>query len=148
MYPNLVRDKGHDLPGLTASGKFLVGVATGQTVGELGAGSQDTWSPTNTNAKLPIWASGTNYDQNPSTFFVESGSYLRVKSLQLGYTFPKNRTFSRLRIYVQGYNLLTSTKYTGIDPEVSSGSATNAGVDFGGNYPISRKFLAGVNFGL
>jgi len=141
-------DLGIFLQGVYGNKIFNYWRAFSRWPGELGAGSQDTWSPTNTNAKLPVWASGTNYDQNPSTFFVESGSYLRVKSLQLGYTFPKNRAFSRLRIYVQGYNLLTATRYTGIDPEISSGSATNAGVDFGGNYPISRKFLLGVNFGL
>jgi hypothetical protein len=49
---------------------------------------------------------------------------------------------------VQGYNLLTFSKYSGIDPEISTGSATNVGVDFGGNYPISRKIVFGVNFGL
>jgi hypothetical protein len=116
--------------------------------GALGEGSLNTWSPSNTNAKLPIWNSNASDDKNPSSFFVEDGSYLRIKSLQLGYTFPKSKAFSRLRIYVQGYNLLTSTKYSGIDPEISTGSATNAGVDFGGNYPISRKILVGVNFGL
>ncbi|MHA4809909.1 TonB-dependent receptor [Flavitalea flava] len=116
--------------------------------GAQGEGSQDTWSPDNTGGKLPIWASGTNFDKNPSSFFVESGSYLRLKSLQLGYTFPKTRGFSKLRVYVQGYNLLTSTKYSGIDPEISSGNATNSGIDYGGNYPIARKLLVGVNFGL
>ncbi|MGC4037057.1 MAG: TonB-dependent receptor [Chitinophagaceae bacterium] len=116
--------------------------------GALGAGSDDTWTPTNTNAKLPIWNSNASPDKNPSSFFVEDGSYLRVKSLQIGYTLPKTKAFSRLRVYLQAYNLLTFTKYTGIDPEISTGSATNAGVDFGGNYPIARKILVGVNFGL
>lgn len=116
--------------------------------GAQGDGSQNTWSSSNTNAKLPIWNSNSSDDVNPSSFFVENGSYLRVKSLQLGYTFPKNKAFNKLRIYVQGFNLITFTKYTGIDPEISTGSATNAGVDFGGNYPIARKFLVGINFGL
>ena len=80
--------------------------------GALGAGSDDTWSPTNTSAKLPIWSSGTSDDLNPSSFFVEDGSYVRIKSLQLGYTFPKNKAFNRLRVYVQGYNLATFTKYS------------------------------------
>jgi len=116
--------------------------------GALGKGSDDTWSPDNTGALLPIWNSNGSQDQNPSSFFVEDGSYMRLKSLQLGYTLPHSKAFSRLRIYVQAYNLFTITKYSGIDPEVSSGSATNAGVDFGGNYPVSRKVLLGVNFGL
>jgi len=116
--------------------------------GAQGVGSDDTWSPDNKNGKLPIWNSDATDDVKPSSFFVEDGSYLRLKSLQLGYTFPKSKAFSRLRIYIQGYNLATFTKYTGIDPEISTGSATNAGVDFGGNYPMARKFLVGINLGL
>ncbi|MEP6950028.1 MAG: TonB-dependent receptor [Ginsengibacter sp.] len=116
--------------------------------GALGKGSEDTWSTTNTSAKLPIWSSTTSDDLNPSSFFVEDGSYVRIKSLQLGYTFPKNKAFSRLRVYVQGYNLATFTKYSGIDPEISNGSPTNYGIDLGGNYPIPQKILVGLNFGL
>ena len=116
--------------------------------GAQGEGANDTWSPTNTGAKLPIWNSTTSDDMKPSSFFVENGSYLRLKSLQVGYTLPTTKAFSRMRIYIQAYNLATFTKYTGIDPEISTGSATNYGVDFGGNYPISRKFVFGVNFGL
>lgn len=139
-------------------GIFLQGVSGNQIFnywraysvwpGALGAGSDNTWSPTNTSAKLPIWNSNATSDQNPSSFFVENGSYLRIKTLQMGYTFPKSKAFNRLRVYVEGYNLITFTKYTGIDPEISTGSATNAGVDFGGNYPIARKILVGINFGL
>ncbi|MBX3254483.1 MAG: TonB-dependent receptor [Chitinophagaceae bacterium] len=116
--------------------------------GALGEGSQDTWTPANTNAKLPIWNSNSSYDKNPSSFFVEDGSYLRIKNVQIGYTFSGSKAFNRLRAYVQGYNLFTITKYTGIDPEINAGSATTAGVDFGGNYPIARKIVVGVNFGL
>ncbi|HLA57382.1 MAG TPA: hypothetical protein VK622_01405, partial [Puia sp.] len=108
----------------------------------------DTWSINNTGAKLPIWNTDATLDANPSSFFVEDGSYMRLKSLQLGYTFQRNKAFKSLRIYVQGFNLLTFTKYSGIDPEISTGDATSAGVDFGGNYPIARKFLVGVNLGL
>lgn len=112
-------------------------------------GADDTWSPTNTDAKLPIWNNNTSDDIKPSSFFVEDGSYLRLKSLQLGYTIiPDSKIFSRLRMYVQGYNLATFTKYSGIDPEITTGNATNFGVDFGGNYPISRKIVVGINFGL
>lgn len=116
--------------------------------GALGKGSDDTWSPDNKDAKLPMWNSNASDDKTPSSFFVEGGSYLRVKSLMLGYSFPRNRAFSKLRVYVQGYNLLTATHYSGIDPEINTGSAINAGVDYGGNYPIARKILVGINFGL
>ncbi len=116
--------------------------------GAQGEGADDTWSPTNTGAKLPIWNSATSDDIKPSSFFIEDGSYLRLKSLQMGYTFPATKAFSKIRFYVQGYNLATFTKYSGIDPEISTGSATNIGVDFGGNYPISRKIIIGINLGL
>jgi TonB-linked SusC/RagA family outer membrane protein len=116
--------------------------------GALGAGSDNTWSTSNLNASLPVWNNVATNDRMPSSFFVEDGSYLRLKNLQLGYTFSKSKHFSKLRMYVQGYNIITLTKYTGIDPEISNGSATNAGVDFGGNYPISRKILIGITLGL
>ena len=115
--------------------------------GALGAGSDNTWSTTNTSATLPIWNNVATDDKNPSSFFVEDGSYLRLKSLQFGYTLKTINGFSKLRIYVQGYNLFTLTKYKGIDPEISTGSAINNGIDYGGNYPIARKILIGINLG-
>jgi TonB-linked SusC/RagA family outer membrane protein len=139
-------------------GVFLQGVAGNKIFnywrvnsvfpGAQGAGANDTWSTTNTDAKLPIWNNITSSDAAPSSFFIEDGSYLRLKSLQIGYTLSPKKAFNKIRIYLQGYNLATFTKYTGIDPEISTGSATNIGVDFGGNYPISKKFVLGVNFGL
>ncbi len=116
--------------------------------GGMSEGADDTWSPTNTDAKLPIWNSTSSDDLKPSTFFIEDGSYLRLKSLQIGYTISPSKGFSKFRFYVQAYNLATLTKYKGIDPEISTGNATNIGVDYGGNYPISRKFVVGINFGL
>ena len=113
--------------------------------GAQGQGADDTWSTTNTDTKLPIWNNTSSDDIKPSSFFIEDGSYLRLKNVQLGYTFPASKAFNKIRLYVQGYNLATFTKYSGIDPEISTGSATNIGVDFGGNYPISKKFIIGVN---
>lgn len=118
--------------------------------GMQGKGADDTWSPSNTGAKLPVWDkfSAVTKDAAPSDFFVEDGSYLRLKSLQLGYTLPSGRAFNKLRIYVQGYNLATFTKYTGIDPEITTGGVDSYGIDFGGNYPLSTKIIFGVNLGL
>jgi len=119
--------------------------------GGLTAGSLDTWTPSHTNARLPIYTqnglNNTN-DDLPSSFFVESGSYLRVKTLQLGYTFPKCRAFNKLRVYAQGFNLLTFTHYKGMDPEVNSGDPGSLGIDYGTQYPISKKILFGVNLSL
>jgi TonB-linked SusC/RagA family outer membrane protein len=119
--------------------------------GALGAGSLDTWTPGNPHAKLPIYTQdgiNGNNDNVPSSFFVESGSYLRLKSLQLGYTLPASKAFKRLRVYVQGFNLLTSTKYSGIDPEVNNGNPGALGIDFGTEYPNSKKILFGLSLGL
>ena len=74
--------------------------------------------------------------------FVESGAYLRIKNVQLGYTLPKEITekvqIERVRFYVTANNLLTITSYGGYDPEVGGG------VDYG-NYPQSRTMMLGVN---
>lgn len=95
-------------------------------------------------------------NSNPSTRYIENGSFLRVKSLTLGYTLnPKALSrlkIDRFMIYFTAENLLTFTKYSGFDPEVSAFSssgqdATNQntapGVDFG-TYPQSRDFVLGV----
>lgn len=119
--------------------------------GRLGSGSQDTWTTSNTNAKLPIYTQdgiNDNNDALPSSFFVEDGSYARLKTLQLGYTFPQNSAFKRLRIYIQAYNLLTLTHYSGLDPEVNNGNPGTLGVDYGTQYPATKKLIFGVNLGL
>tara|TARA_R110002049_G_scaffold97783_2_gene238172 strand:- start:1696 stop:4824 length:3129 start_codon:yes stop_codon:yes gene_type:complete len=83
--------------------------------------------------------------------YVEDGSYLRLKSLTLGYSIPSKfiskLNINKLRIYATGTNLLTFTNYNGVDPEVSYGGQNNnlsAGADFGG-YPTTKSFLFGLN---
>lgn len=87
--------------------------------------------------------------QRMSSWYVENGSYLRLRNVTLGYTFPPARlkaftknALTSLRVYVTGQNLVTLTKYTGFDPEVGGG-IFNRGVDTGG-YPHARSFLVGV----
>lgn len=80
---------------------------------------------------------------------VEDGSYLKLSNITLGYTFPRKMLskigISKLRLYATGSNLLTWTKYTGFDPEVSTmGSGLTPGVDFGA-YPKSRSCVFGIN---
>ena len=88
---------------------------------------------------------------NPSDVFMEDGSYLKIKTLTLGYTFPASeiKALSGLKLYITGQNLFTFTNYSGYDPEVSYRGATNLqlGEDFGG-YPQSRTFMIGakINF--
>lgn len=83
----------------------------------------------------------------PSSFYLEDGSYLRLKTLQLGYTLPKkyfgNTGIQGLRVYISGNNLLTLTKYTGYDPEIGGGQGSYS-IDRG-IYPQARSFMAGIN---
>jgi len=94
-------------------------------------------------------ASGVPTDQN-----LEDGSYLRLKNVNLSYNLPsgwlKKHRLSAARFYVTLNNLLTFTKYSGFDPEVShSGAFTNIGVGIDdGTYPQARSFIMGVNIGL
>ncbi|MFC2138575.1 hypothetical protein ACFLTE_10400, partial [Bacteroidota bacterium] len=83
-----------------------------------------------------------------SEFYVEDGSYLRLKNLQLGYTFLasslEKMKIQRLRVYLGAKNLLTLTNYTGFDPEVNETSILERGFDRG-TYPQSKMFLIGLN---
>lgn len=107
------------------------------------------WSPTNTGAQYPRLTEldrNGNY-QNPSDLFIEDGSYLRLRNIQLGYNF-KLKGISKMRLYLAGQNLLTLTKYSGFDPEVSSGGIINGlGVDASSN-PVAKTFLLGLNLTL
>lgn len=107
------------------------------------AGLADRWSPTNPSQE---YVSGFQGGRLPiSDRFLEDGSFVRLKNISLGYTFPKLKGFQKARVYVSGNNLFTITDYTGFDPEVNSygGSNTAIGID---NlvYPVAKSFLAGI----
>ncbi len=116
----------------------------------------NSWRPDRPNAKVPILERTGNFSNGSGAFnsyLMEEGSFLRAKTLSLGYTFPTgllNRTgLDRLRLYVQAANLFTITNYTGLDPELpgSNTASTNFGID-GGVYPANQKtFTVGVNLG-
>lgn len=107
----------------------------------LSTSMRDVWSSANPDGIIPN-PFGNPINTENSSRYVESGSYLRLKNVQLGYTLPARWTekikMSRCRIYVSGSNLFTLTDYSGYDPEVGGG------VDYG-NYPQSRTFMLGVN---
>ncbi|QBQ42998.1 SusC/RagA family TonB-linked outer membrane protein [Sphingobacterium psychroaquaticum] len=108
----------------------------------------EAWSPTNpTNSQFKISAANQNNLQI-SDWLVEDGSYLRIKSVQLGYTLPdawlQKARIQRLRVWAGAYNLFTFTKYTGLDPEIGSGSPLSMGVDQG-YYPVAKSYMFGVN---
>ncbi|WP_198174864.1 TonB-dependent receptor [Spirosoma arboris] len=85
-----------------------------------------------------------------SDYFVEDGSYLKLRNLQIGYTIPNTLTkslkISNLKVYVQAQNLLTFTKYSGLDPEVLGVNGTTArGIDTINSYPRTRLLSMGIN---
>ncbi len=103
----------------------------------------------NADAKLPMLDQSA-ISQQPSTAFLEDGSFLRLKSLKLGYTVPKTflnkAQIKNLHIYAQVTNLFTFTKYKGLDPEVNA-SGTYLGMDLGA-WPTPRQIMFGINLGL
>jgi len=122
----------------------------GQFVGGLSKDAlYNSWTTSNTGARLPM-LDGAAHSQEASTAFIEDGSYLRMKTMRLGYTLPKNVLdkvkMKSLRIYLQATNLFTLTKYKGLDPELDS-SGMSMGVDQG-SWPTPRQITLGLTLGL
>jgi len=114
---------------------------------------EDSWRPGKTNALLPQLRSNDVISSNPSTYYLENGSYLRMKNVQLSYKLPssliKRVGIEQLQVYLQAQNLFTITKYTGLDPEInlraySPNNDRHMGVDEGA-YPTSKVYLIGAN---
>lgn len=109
------------------------------------------WTPTNTNAKYPVISNSTS--AAASDRFVENGSYLRLKNIQLAYNLPVEKLkvawIKRIQVYVSGQNLLTFTKYSGWDPEINSRGGSNStaqGFDYY-SYPNSKTYNMGIRAG-
>lgn len=107
----------------------------------------DCWSETNTQSSIPaISLTDDNNEMRMSTYFVEDGSFVKMKYLKLAYNFPKSLTgrwCSGLTLYAQAENLFTITGYSGLDPELplsTYGSRIDSGV-----YPNSRTYTFGLN---
>lgn len=113
---------------------------------------KDTWSPTNTGATSPIFEANDGFStgSQSSSYYVEDGSYFRFQNLSIGYNIPsdvvKKMRLGRLRVSASVNNLLTITKYGGLDPQVAGAADTNFGIDLG-NFPTTRQFTVGVNVG-
>ena len=114
------------------------------TLGNFGTEWLDRWHGQGTSNKMPRIVEGDNINYQISDLFVENGSYLRFKVAQIGYSLPEkicNKIgISGVRLYVQGENLVTFTKYKGYDPEVGP----RYGLD-GGTYPQARTITLGFN---
>jgi TonB-linked SusC/RagA family outer membrane protein len=112
----------------------------------------NSWTPTNPNSNVPrLNAADLNKNtENFSDLYVEDGSYLRMKNIQLGYTIPSTQSkkfgVNNFRVYTTIDNLLTFTKYTGLDPELFGlyGNPFYYGVDMV-NYPQPTTYSVGVN---
>lgn len=108
------------------------------------------WTPTNTNTDIPGFVKGgTESKDFFSTRFVENGSFIKMKSITLGYTLPESTCRSlgitNLRFYASVQNPFHITSYSGLDPESTMGNPLIQGVDWG-SYPNSRNYLIGLNF--
>ena len=105
----------------------------------------NAWSPTNKNTNIPRVSTkdeNLNYQTN-SSWYLENGAYLRLKNINLGYTLPKDIIYgSSLRLFISAENVFTSTKYSGINPEVGG-----KGMDLG-KYPVPRIISAGLSLKL
>ena len=108
----------------------------------------DRWTGPGTSNSFPRVTTGATGNTLFSDFYVEDGSFLRLQSLQLGYSFSdsvlEKLQFDKLRFYVRASNLFTLTKYRGFDPTTSNGSPIGGGIDQG-FYPNPRTFFFGMN---
>ena len=107
----------------------------------------DRWTPENpSNSEPRVTNSGDNYLLTPR--FIEDGSFLLLRNVQLSYTLPSDWTkkirFNNLRVYVSGSNLHYWTKYSGYTPEIVSSVPFDSGIDRGA-YPVSRLYTVGLN---
>ena len=107
----------------------------------------DRWTVDNPSNEVPVYTTASNRNGVFSDFFVENGSFLRVRNIQIGYILPKDfcKKFKTnyVRFYLAANNLFTFTKYMGYDPDIG-GSALSGGVDKG-FYPQARTMIGGVN---
>ncbi|TMI70988.1 MAG: TonB-dependent receptor [Bacteroidetes bacterium] len=120
----------------------------------------NSWTTNNKNTSIPKLRTTGSFSTDNSgyanSYFISKGSYLRNKQMQIGYTFPTKMLskagIDRARIYIQGTNLFTFTKYSGLDPELPSQPNSNGQIvntyEYGidqGNYPHTPAFLVGLN---
>ncbi|MEX6686184.1 TonB-dependent receptor [Danxiaibacter flavus] len=107
----------------------------------------DRWTPQNpTNKNSSGIAPSVAYATNINNRAVEDASYVRLKNVQLGYSFPfkNSRVFKGAQVYVIAQNLFTITNYTGSDPEVSAFGTSNVRADYNA-YPLTKIYTAGIN---
>ena len=129
--------------------------ATRQTLEDVTKGSNflasclDYWTSENKNASHPrlTWDDPNRNTRAESDRYLENGSYLRLRSVQLGYTFPQTwfkGAIQHARVYINAENLFTITSYSGYSPDVNADNANYRGFD-NFIYPTNRTFMLGLN---
>jgi hypothetical protein len=108
----------------------------------------NAWTPKNKDTDVPrLTIQDPNHNSYPSTRFLFNASYLRFKTVQIGYTLPSailnTLGLTKLRFYVSGHNLWTITPYPGYDPSYTNDGLLNRGLDQG-LYPIARSVIGGI----
>ena len=109
-----------------------------------------SWSDVNPTSNIPTPRSNIEHPnvQTSIDYFLEDGSYLRVRNIIVGYSLSEDVVerigIDKLRFYVSAQNPITFTNYTGFDPEVGDSNPFNGGLDRG-NYPISATYLTGLS---
>lgn len=116
-----------------------------------GRNTLDAWAPDNANSLIPaLNTADVNDQRRPSTYFVEDGSFFRLRSINLGYQFNPEFLdrigFKNARIFIQAENLINITSFTGFDYEVPGLSRTGIGIAGLGVYPHTKSFSFGANF--
>lgn len=106
------------------------------------------WNGEGTSNTAPRVTFGGGHNNESSDYFIEDGSYFKIKNIQLGYSLPKAWTakmkMEQFRIYLNASNAFTFTQYNGFSPEVIDGSVVNTGIDRLG-YPIPAIYTFGIN---
>jgi hypothetical protein len=139
--------QGNDLFNLNKASTLDIGMGLNVPVAEF----NDHWTPTHTNAAYP--KPSRTISGNMSSRFVENGSYLRFRNIQLAYNFPVSKKVAAwwrsAQLYVSGQNLITITKYSWYDPDINTFGGSNSitqGVDYY-TYPTYKSVTVGIRCG-
>lgn len=115
-----------------------------------GRNTLDAWTPSNANSTIPaLNTADTNDQKRPSTYFIEDGSFFRLKNVSLSYDFNTNSIerlgLDKAKVYIQAENIINITPFTGFDYEVPGLSRSGIGIAGMGVYPHTKSFSLGFN---
>jgi hypothetical protein len=115
-----------------------------------GLNTLDAWTPSNANSTIPALSTAdTNDQRRASTYFIEDGSFFRLKNVSVSYDFDSEKInklgLARAKVYLQAENLINITSFTGFDYEVPGLSRTGIGIAGMGVYPHTKTFSLGFN---